>query len=150
MDNRRVTTLVLQSFNTWINISQSKFALFSSWSLSQTNLSSTWKTRRHLYSLLYAANKTEKAYHTTVCIRVSLFTFFNADTGVEIVGHVCTSVPEPWHLMWIRIRIRGSMPLTNVSESCYFSNRLSRRQRKSNLKKSFSAYYFLKVHFHNF
>jgi hypothetical protein len=29
------------------------------------------------------------------------------------------SVVDPWHLVWIRIRIRGSMPLTNESGSCY-------------------------------
>ncbi len=46
-------------------------------------------------------------------------------------------------LVWIRIR--GSMPLTNGSGfgsgSCYFRHWPSRRQQKSYLKKSFSAYY---------
>jgi hypothetical protein len=57
-------------------------------------------------------------------------------------------------LVCIRIRIRGSMPLTNGSGSgfgigtCYFHLWPSRRQQKSK-KKSFSAY-FLKVRLHHF
>jgi hypothetical protein len=37
-------------------------------------------------------------------------------------------------LVWIRIRIwiRGSMPLTNGSRSCYFRHLPSRRQQKTN------------------
>jgi hypothetical protein len=51
------------------------------------------------------------------------------------------------------------MPLTNGSGSgfrsglgsCYLHHWPSRRQQKTNLeKKSFSAYYFLKVHLHHF
>ncbi len=55
-------------------------------------------------------------------------------------------------LVWIRIRnwIRGSMPLTYGSGSCYFRHWPSRCQQKTNLKKRFSAYYFLKVHLLNF
>jgi hypothetical protein len=52
-------------------------------------------------------------------------------------------------LVWIRIRIRGSMPLTNGSGfgswcgsgSFYFHHWPSRCQQKKNFKKSFSAYY---------
>ncbi len=51
-------------------------------------------------------------------------------------------------LVWIRIR--GSMPLTNGSGSFCFLHWPSRCQQKSNLKKSFFAYYFLKVLLHNF
>ncbi len=44
-------------------------------------------------------------------------------------------------LVWIQIRIRGSMPLTNGSGfgsgSCYFRHWPSRRQQKTNLKKKF-------------
>ncbi len=55
-------------------------------------------------------------------------------------------------LVWIRIWIRGSMPLTYGSEfgsrcgsgSCYF------RHLPNFFKKSFSAYYCLKVHLHHF
>ncbi len=53
-------------------------------------------------------------------------------------------------LVWIRIRIwiRGSMPVTNGSGcgsvSCYFCHWPSRCQQKTNNKKSFSAYYFLR------
>ncbi len=47
--------------------------------------------------------------------------------------------------MWIRIRIRGSMPLTNGSGSCYFRHWPSRDQQKTNFLYIFSAYYFLKV-----
>ncbi len=51
-------------------------------------------------------------------------------------------------LMWIRIRIRGSMPLTNRSgfgyRSCYF------HWQKLIFLKCFSEYYFLKVHLHHF
>jgi hypothetical protein len=43
-------------------------------------------------------------------------------------------------LVWIRIRIRGSMPLTNgsgfASGSCYFHHRPSRRQQKTNFFKT--------------
>ncbi len=57
-------------------------------------------------------------------------------------------------LVWIRIRIRGSMPLTNGSGcgsgSCTFHHWPSIRQQKTNFLKSFSAYYFLKVHLHHF
>ncbi len=55
-------------------------------------------------------------------------------------------------LVWIRIRIRirGSMPLTNESGcvfgsgsgSCYFHHSPSRRQQKKKILNSFSAYYF--------
>jgi hypothetical protein len=46
--------------------------------------------------------------------------------------------------MLVRIRIHGSMPLTNGSGSCYFRHWPSRCQ-------NFSAYYFLKVvHLHHF
>ncbi len=54
----------------------------------------------------------------------------------------------------IRIRIRGSIPLTNGlgcgSGSSYFHYWPSRRQQKTNLKKMFLAYYFLKVHLYPF
>ncbi len=51
-------------------------------------------------------------------------------------------------LRWIRIR--GSMPLTNWSGSCYFRQWPSRCQQKTNFLTIFSAYYFLKVHLHHF
>ncbi len=59
-------------------------------------------------------------------------------------------------LVWFRILISGSMPLTNWSgsgfwsESCYFHHWPSRRQQITNLKKSFSASYFLKAPLHHF
>ncbi len=58
-------------------------------------------------------------------------------------------------LGWIRIRILGSMPLTNGSGSgsgsCYFRQWPSRCQQKTNiLIQFFSAYYFLKLHLHHF
>ena len=61
-------------------------------------------------------------------------------------------------LMWMRIRIRGSMPLPNGSGSgsgCgsgsfSFHHWHSRCQQKTNIKKRFSAYYFLKVLLHQF
>jgi hypothetical protein len=60
-------------------------------------------------------------------------------------------------LGWIRIWIRGSMPLTNGSGSgcgsgsCYFSSMtFPRSQQKTNCLKSFFAYYFLKVLVHHF
>ncbi len=57
--------------------------------------------------------------------------------------------------------IRGSIPLTNGSRSCYFRQWTSRRQQKINCAyyflqvhlhhiSSFFAYYFLKVHLHRF
>ncbi len=60
-------------------------------------------------------------------------------------------------MLWIRdilvqiwIRIRGSLPLTNRSESCYFRSWPSRRQQKRISFLSFSTFYFLKLHLHNF
>ncbi len=55
-------------------------------------------------------------------------------------------------LVWIRIGIRGSMPLTNGSgsRSCYFFLRPSRCQQKLIFIFIFSAYYFFKVHLHLF
>jgi hypothetical protein len=50
---------------------------------------------------------------------------------------------------WIRIRIRGSMPLTNGSGSLLFSSLTFKTLTKNKLKKSFSTYYFL-AHLHNF
>ena len=46
-------------------------------------------------------------------------------------------------LVWIRIRIRGSMPLTNGSGSCYFRHWPSRCQQKTN----FFTQFFLLVTF---
>jgi hypothetical protein len=55
-------------------------------------------------------------------------------------------------LVWIQIR--GSMPRTNGSGcgsgSCFFRHGPSRRQLKTNLNKSFTAYYFFKVLLHHF
>ncbi len=52
-------------------------------------------------------------------------------------------------LEWIRIR--GSMPLTNGSGSCFFRHWPSRCQPKNYFCSNiFSAYYCLKVHLHNF
>jgi hypothetical protein len=59
-------------------------------------------------------------------------------------------------LGWIRIRIRGSMALTNGSGSririLLFSSLTFKMPAKNygNLKKKISAYYFLKLHLHNF
>ncbi len=59
-------------------------------------------------------------------------------------------------LVWIRIWIRASMTLNNGSGSrfgsgsCCFRHWSSRWQQKTNFKKSFSAYYFFKVHLHHF
>ncbi len=51
----------------------------------------------------------------------------------------------------VRIRIRGSTPLTNGSGcgSCYFSL-VTLKTSAKNLKIIFFAYYFLRVHLHNF
>jgi hypothetical protein len=45
-------------------------------------------------------------------------------------------------LVWIRIRIQGSMPLTNGSISLYFHHWPLRRQQKTNLKKVFLHFTF--------
>ncbi len=61
---------------------------------------------------------------------------------------MCNVAKDPWHwhnskfrihdiLVWIQIRIRGSMPLTHGSGSCYFRNWPSRRRQKANFKKRF-------------
>jgi hypothetical protein len=56
------------------------------------------------------------------------------------------------HDILVRIRIRKTMLLTNGSGSgsFYFHHWPSRCQRKTYLKKSFSACYFLKVRLHHF
>jgi hypothetical protein len=57
------------------------------------------------------------------------------------------------HNILVWIWVRGSMPPTNGSGfgSCYFRHWSSTRQQKTNFsKKSFSAYYFLKVHLPHF
>ncbi len=65
--------------------------------------------------------------------------------------HISQSLPVlRIHDILVSIRIRGYMPLTNGSGSCYFHHWPSRRQQKTNLKKSFSAYNFLKVHWNHF
>ncbi len=51
------------------------------------------------------------------------------------------------------IRIRGSMPLTNGSGSCYYRHwpsRCQQKKKKKNFNTIFPAYYFLKVHLHHF
>jgi hypothetical protein len=49
-------------------------------------------------------------------------------------------------LVWIRIRIRGSMPLTNGSGSGTFYFPLTfKMPKKTNLKKIFPVYYLFKV-----
>ncbi len=53
-------------------------------------------------------------------------------------------------LVWIRIRICGSMPLSNGSGSRYFCHWRSRCQRKTNFCKKIFCYYFLKEKLHNF
>ncbi len=56
-------------------------------------------------------------------------------------------------VVWIRIWIRGSMPLSNGSESwiLLFSSLTFKMPTKTNfLKQFFSVYYFLKVHWHHF
>ncbi len=53
-------------------------------------------------------------------------------------------------LGWIRIRIRGSMSLTNGSGSCFFVIDLQDASKNKFLNTIFSAYYFLKLHLHHF
>ncbi len=53
-------------------------------------------------------------------------------------------------LVWMRIRIRGWMPLTNGSGSLLFSPLTFKMPTKINLKKSLSAYYFFKGIFTSF
>ncbi len=48
------------------------------------------------------------------------------------------------------MRIRGIMPLTNGSGSCYFRHWPSRCQTKTNFLKTFFCYYFSKAHLHHF
>jgi hypothetical protein len=58
------------------------------------------------------------------------------------------------HDNFVWIRIRRSMSLTNRSGfrcgSCYVFSSLTFKTPKKNVKKSFSAYYFLKIHLHHF
>jgi hypothetical protein len=61
----------------------------------------------------------------------------------KINSRSTTSVSDPWHF-GIRIRIRGSMPLTNGSGSvsCYFCHWPLRRQQKTNFLKVFLLFTF--------
>jgi hypothetical protein len=53
-------------------------------------------------------------------------------------------------LVWIRIRMRGSMPLTKGSGSCYFVIDLQNANKKLIfLRKFFCLPYFLKVRLHH-
>jgi hypothetical protein len=85
----------------------------------------------------------------TLC--VTGFCYLKHDRSPFIVSknQCCGSI---WHLLWTRIRIRGSMPLTNGSGSgyCYFHHWPSRPQQKTDFLKSFLVNYFLKVHLHHF
>ncbi len=55
-------------------------------------------------------------------------------SNIRVLPSILSSVPDPWHLVWIRIR--GSMPLTKDpdpdpgSGSCYLCHWLSRWQQK--------------------
>jgi hypothetical protein len=60
-------------------------------------------------------------------------------------------------LVWIRIRIRGSRPLTNGSGSgswirilLFSSLAFKMLKQKTNLQKSYSTYYFWNEHLHHF
>ncbi len=53
-------------------------------------------------------------------------------------------------LVWIRIRIRGSMHLNNGSGSSYFRHWPSIGQQKTNKKKVFLLFTFRRVHLHHF
>ncbi len=92
---------------------------------------------------------------------VVTFNIINRDELTRIPGlrRLCKPVLQIYDiLVWIRIRIwiRASMTLNNGSGSrfgsgsCYFRHWSSRCQQKTNLEKSFSAHYFLKVHLHHF
>ncbi len=70
------------------------------------------------------------------------------DPNFSYFSYLKSVLRIPDIVVWIRIR--GSMPLTNGSGSCYFRHWSSRCQQKTNLKKSFSAHYFLEVNLHYF
>jgi hypothetical protein len=100
-------------------------------------------------SLYFGNNFSHYKIHSLAQVKIFLFlTMFDK----------YISATKNKKILWIRIR--GSMPLTNGSGtrsetgcgsgSCYFHHWASIRQQKTNLKRSFSAYYFLKVHLHNF
>ncbi len=122
---------------------------------------------------IFPCAKTDKKYcysiFTKIFAKVSV-----APPNIPGMFHIfriylCENIPHIFtvlriHDMLVCIRIRGSMPLTNGSwsrfgswsgsgcgcGSCYFRHWPSRRQQKTYLKKSFSAYYLLQVHLHNF
>jgi hypothetical protein len=58
--------------------------------------------------------------------------------GHESLAHNQVSYQPVFRiLVWIRIRIRGSVPLTNGPDSAIFPHGPSRRQQKANFKKVF-------------
>ncbi len=101
------------------------------------------------------------AYHVTEYETSDLKTDWSGSAEIRTF-FVCTGLAATYlckpdwksvlrsHDISVWIRIRGSMPLTNGSRSFYFHHWPSRCQQKTKLKKSFSAYYFLKLFLHNF
>jgi hypothetical protein len=74
-------------------------------------------------------------------------------TSFKTVLYLSTGfiLDQMWRIreILVRIRIRGSIPPTNGSGSCYFRQWPSRHQQKKKIS-SFFAYYFMKVHSHHF
>ncbi len=75
----------------------------------------------------------------------------SADPQPEATNKI-SKIPVFLIFAWllVRIRTRGSVPLTNRSGSCYFRPWPLRCQQKTILFLSFSASYLLKVHLHYF
>jgi hypothetical protein len=74
--------------------------------------------------------------------------------NIQYVSLIASAAVLRIHDILVWIRIRGSMPPTNGSGfgsgSFYYHHWPSRCHQKTNLKKSFSAYDFLKVLLHHF
>jgi hypothetical protein len=74
-------------------------------------------------------------------LRPGLFTHDSCRFFLQLAGTcTCTAVLRIHDiLMWIRVRVRGSMPLAKGfgSGSCYFRHWPSRRQQKTNFLKKF-------------
>ncbi len=92
-------------------------------------------------------------YHNTVPInKVYCCCFALQGKSIWAQSFFCkvgSSVADPWNFGVDPDLDRVYMPLTNGYGSCYFRHWPSRCQQKTILK-SFSAFYFLKVHLHHF
>jgi hypothetical protein len=134
--------------NLFVNLALDYIQVFNSRSaVFDFTIVTYWRGTKNIYWIVFRMCN----YHCDAKIlHKHLFIKRNGDTSTGDTNVLNPVLRIRDILGWIRIR--GSMPLTNGSGcgSCHFRHWPSRRQQNTNLKKSFSAFYFLKVHLHHF